>query len=185
MAEYQSIHPKERYSVDWKRNIQNDTNISPIEYRGIWKEVPYEQKNKVKWLRSLDRPYSLKSKSRKKISTIWFDILTNLEEILIKFRSNRNISEECDKVLLVLYEYIQKITEKDFDYVIVIALQTYINECRIFQRVDRQKAEKKLLRSIMIARAIEDAKRTATELDLEPVKLKQIDLHNGESVYTF
>lgn len=51
--------------------------------------------------------------------------------------------------------------------------------------MDRKKSEEKLLHAIAIVRAIEDAKRTANELNLEPVELKQIDEHDGEPVYTF
>ena len=72
-----------------------------------------------------------------------------------------SISEQCDMVLLALYEYMQKITKKDFDYVILVALQTYINQARILKNVDRKKSEETLLHAMAIVRATEDAKRAS------------------------
>ncbi len=149
----------------------------------IWRKIDHYQEKELDWAKS----FSIHSpaKSKKIISTLWVNTLSSLEEILRNLRSKMSISELCDKLLVTLYEHMQKTTKENSDYAILGALQTAINQPRFLQKVNTQKSEETLLHAIAIVTAVEDANRTAEELNLEPVELKQIDEHDGEPVYTF
>lgn len=117
-------------------------------------------------------------------SVMWSNTMLRLEGIFQALKSDRPIDSDCDNILLTLMNYSESLPEKNFDFVLVVSLQTYINEARVLYKVDKPKAYERLERALQIIAAAEDARRAAEELGLEPVKLKKIDEFNDRPIYT-